>query len=57
LSGSPEAVTPGPPDEPEGIFREDVLADAVGPSLPAGVIEAQDSEGRWWRYPLREFTE
>lgn len=47
---------PGSP-EPEDSWWGNLLRLEVDPSPPEGVVMAQDSEGRWWRYPLREFTE
>lgn len=39
------------------VFTAETLRAAVDPDLPAGVIAIQDADGRWWRYPLSEFTE
>jgi hypothetical protein len=41
----------------EGVFTAEMIDRATDPSLPEGVIAVQDSQGRWWRYPLREFEE
>lgn len=36
---------------------EEAWGRAPDPSLPPGVIALQDTEGRWWRYPLAEFPD
>lgn len=30
---------------------------AVDPSLPPGVIQVSDADGKWWHYPLTELEE
>ena len=39
------------------LISAQMIAAAVDPSLPPGVIGIKDSDGLTWRYPLTEFTE
>jgi hypothetical protein len=38
-----------------GYIDHAVWDEACDPSLPEGVIELQDRDGKLWRYPLAEF--